>query len=282
MSTQTATRSLGLSPQQETSYRKDGFLWMDDVFSMEEVVALRNALEGVEEEIKSRQGHLKSTIHMLSLTTKDPVFMDLAQDPRIVSCIKPLMGPDIQLQHSKLARKPPTKGAGPFGWHQDFAFYPHTNTNLLSVMVMLDDATPENGCMSMVKGSHLLGQLNHLDKDGYFQGRCLESQYWEANPDRVVPVTPKAGGISVHHALTLHGSPANLSGRPRRGLVFSYRADDAYQLADQIFEDTGHMICGTRRGVARLEECTIRLPARRNWEPIYGSAWHQLGENVTL
>jgi ectoine hydroxylase-related dioxygenase (phytanoyl-CoA dioxygenase family) len=155
-------------------------------------------------------------------------------------------------------------------------FYPHTNTSLLSIFVYLDDATPENGCMSMVRGSHRLGPLPHLNAEGRFDGVCRESHHWLGQPERVVPVTPRAGGISIHHGLTLHGSPPNLSGRPRRGVVFSYRADDAQQLGDTIFRDTGLVVCGRRRGLTRCEAGTWLLPRRSGHN--YGSAHHQVGE----
>jgi phytanoyl-CoA hydroxylase len=155
-------------------------------------------------------------------------------------------------------------------------FYPHTNTSLLSVFVYLDDATPENGCMSMVRGSHRLGPLNHLDADGHFDGNCRETQHWQDTSENLVPITPKAGSISIHHCLTLHGSPANLSGRPRRGVVFSYRADDALQLGDTIFRDTGLVVCGQRRGIVRCETGSWLLPHRTSHN--YGSAHHQVGE----
>lgn len=53
--------------------------------------------------------------------------------------------PDIQLQHSKLAAQPAAASKGGFGWHQDFAFFPRTNTDLVAVMVMLNDATSTTG-----------------------------------------------------------------------------------------------------------------------------------------
>jgi ectoine hydroxylase-related dioxygenase (phytanoyl-CoA dioxygenase family) len=202
--------------------------------------------------------------------------LDLARDERIISQLRPLIGPDIELQHSKLAAKATAVGKGPFQWHQDFAFFPHTNTDLVAVMVMLDDATSENGCMSMVKGSHKLGLLEHR-KDGIFTGGCQESQIWESASENVIPVTPKAGGISVHHCLALHGSPPNLSGQPRRGIVFQYRASDAYQLADEVWDDTGLLVAGQYREQVRCTVGTVWLPRVPTRQPRYGSAWQQQG-----
>ena len=74
-------------------------------------------------------------------------------------------------------------------WHQDFAYFPHTNTDLVAVMVLLDDSTPSNGCMQVVRGSHKLGLLNHM-QDGFFTGMCQESQYWD-DELQIAQVTPK-------------------------------------------------------------------------------------------
>ena len=176
------------------------------------------------------------------------------------------------MQHSKLATKPPKKDAGAFGWHQDFAYFPHTNTDLCAVMVMLDDATPQNGCMSVVKGSHKLGMLKH-DNDGWFTGCCQEPKYWDEHPENVIPITPRAGGISMHHCLTLHASPANLSGNPRRGVVFEYRAADAYQLSDHVWADTGFQVCGEYRDKARCDAGTLCLSKSRSRKPAFGNMY---------
>ena len=269
-----------LTPEQIQQYHDDGFIVIENVFSPDEVDALR-AAEG-SPEIQStlaEMGIATRTVHLLELTMRHPAFLALARDPRIAGRITPLLGPDIQLQHSKLATKASTRGMGAFGWHQDILYYPHTNTSLLSVFIYLDDATPENGCMSMVPGSHRLGPLRHHDENGIFLGACLETHYWEDKAAKVVPVSPKAGSISIHHCLTLHGSPPNHSGRPRRGVVFSYRADDAHQVGDNVFRDTGLVVAGQRKGVVRCENIAWTLPLRGNKEKRdFGNAHHQTGD----
>jgi phytanoyl-CoA hydroxylase len=266
-----------LSAAEFAAYQNDGVIAIDDVFSVAEIDALRDAEAAPAiQSALAEAGIGHRTVHLLEITQRHPAFLALARDPRIAGRLRALLGPDIQLQHSKLATKPATPGTGAFGWHQDLPFYPHTNTSLLSVFVYLDDATPENGCMSMVRGSHRLGPLSHLDDTGRFTGVCRESRHWTDHPDRVAAITPQAGAISIHHCLTLHGSPPNLSGRPRRGLVFSYRADDAYQLGDTIFADTGLVIAGQRKGVVRSEAGSWLLPRRAGHD--FGSAHHQVGD----
>jgi phytanoyl-CoA hydroxylase len=266
---------LGLTEGEIQQYWQDGFLVFDDIISEEEVKELIEACEKPQiVSLRSQKDYQTKTVHSLGITALDPVFLRLAKHPAIVEKITALLGPDIQLEHSKLATKPPSRGVGVFPWHQDYAFYPHTNSDLLSVMVMLDDATPENGCMQMVKGSHKLGILDH-SVDGIFVAACQESNYL-AEGEKVVDITPRSGGVSIHHVLTLHGSEANKSGKPRRGLVFSYRSDDAYQLSDAIFDDTGLLICGCKKGVVRCDIGIVKLPRRRGDNP-YGATWNQIG-----
>ncbi len=276
----TAQSPRALTSQQAQSYHDDGFIVIDDFLSPEEIEVLREAeASPAIQSALEEQGIKQRTVHLLELTVRHPAFLELARDPRVVACIQPLLGENIQLQHSKLATKPPTKGLGAFGWHQDILYYPHTNTSLLSVFVYLDDTTPENGCMSMVRGSHQLGPLRHHDANGVFVGTCSETHLWENNPGKVVPISARAGAISIHHCLTLHGSPPNHSGRPRRGVVFSYRAADAYQLGDNIFRDTGLVVSGRRNDVVRCESMTWSLPLRpASGRKDYGSAYNQTGE----
>jgi len=267
-----ARQNSGLSQAEIDRFREDGFIVVNDIFPESEIETLRQACTAPEDR---KWETADRAIHSLSITQRHPAFLALASDPRIVQRLTPLIGPDIQLQHSKLAAQAVQKGKGGFGWHQDFAYFPHTNTDLVAVMVMLDDATPDNGCMRMVRGSRHLGLLDHKYHEGLFT--CREP-IWETGPEHVVPISPRAGGISIHHCLTLHGSGPNLSGRPRRGIVYQYRADDAYQLADGIWPDTGLLICGQRRERVRCDAGTVRLPRSDRFpgHP-FGDAWNQHG-----
>lgn len=257
-------------------YRADGFLVIDDVLDEEEVEHLRDLVE--RDPVLASYRAQDQTLHALGLVERHPAFLALARDPRLVAILASLIGPDLVLMHSKLAAKPLQPGVGAFPWHQDGAYYPHTNTDVPTLMVMLDDATPENGAMCMVRGSHQLGYLDHADEEGYFSGVCRHA-YWEERPAEVVPLLVRAGGISIHHPLTLHGSPPNRSGQPRRGLAFAVRAADALQLAEDVWPETGTVLAGVARGLVRCDPLPIRLPRFRPHTRAgeHGSAWHQVG-----
>ncbi|MFT7647805.1 MAG: phytanoyl-CoA hydroxylase [Candidatus Poriferisodalaceae bacterium] len=148
-----------------------------------------------------------------------------------------MIGDDILLQHSKKAAQPPEADKGGRAWRQDFAFYPHTNTGLVAVMVMLDDATPDNGCMRMVRGSHKRGLLNHMDANGMFTNMCQAPSAWK---DHV---------------------------------------DDAFQMADGVWADTGLMVSGVRRKQVRCDAGVLRLPKSDRYPAHpFGHAWNQEGD----
>ena len=154
--------------------------------------------------------------------------------------------------------------------------HPGGHANAVGVVAVkgfdgFDDAGPLVVLPSMVRS------LWGLDSF-FFTGGCTETERWGDGAE-LVDITPKAGGISLHHCLALHGSENNQSGRPRRGLVFQYRADDAFQLADTVFADTGMVVSGQRRGKVRCQEAVWTLPKRRDG---FGSAWNQIGSEVPL
>ena len=144
-------------------------------------------------------------------------------------------------------------------WHQDWAFYPHTNDDLLAVGVAMDDSSLENGCLMVIPGSHRGPLLDH-HQDGVFIGAVTEPGF---RPDLAVPITLKAGGISIHHVRTLHGSAPNRSPRARRLLLFQYCAADAWPLlpGDKPWETyTASLLQGSPVKIPRLAAVPVRLP----------------------
>ena len=86
--------------------------------------------------------------------------------PRILDAVEKLIGPNIQLHHTKLNLKPPSSPEARFEWHQDYPFFPHTNYDLIAVLVHIDEATEENGCLRIIPGSHKLGAAHARVRQG--------------------------------------------------------------------------------------------------------------------
>jgi ectoine hydroxylase-related dioxygenase (phytanoyl-CoA dioxygenase family) len=113
-------------------------------------------------------------------------------------------------------------------WHQDWAFYPHTNDDLAAVGIMMDDMELENGPLMVIPGTHTGPVFDH-----HFEGKfcgAMDPARREVDYGAAVPLTGKAGSITVHHVRAVHGSAPNTSDRDRRLLLFQFRAADAWPL----------------------------------------------------
>ncbi len=154
-------------------------------------------------------------------------FHQLANTPQLVDCVQSLIGPNINLQHSKMNMKPPEVGSV-VEWHQDLAYFPHTNDDLVTLLIYLDDATQENGCLRVLPRNHT-HFFDHHGADGYFAGMItedLESQRF----GQPVALEGPAGSVIFMHCMTPHSSHTNRSSKPRRTLIFEYRAADSFPI----------------------------------------------------
>ena len=154
-------------------------------------------------------------------------FRALATDERILDRIESLIGPDFNLQHSKLNMKPAGVGS-PVEWHQDLAYFPRTNDDLVTTLVYLDDATEENGCLQVLPRHHH-HFFDHTADDGSFAGMITE-ELGDGRFGQAVPLAAPAGSVIFMHCVLPHSSLPNRSSRPRRTLIYEYRAADSIPL----------------------------------------------------
>jgi ectoine hydroxylase-related dioxygenase (phytanoyl-CoA dioxygenase family) len=184
-------------------------------------------------------------------------------NPKILDVVENLIGPDIQLHHTKLNLKPPSSREARFEWHQDYPFFPHTNFDLLAVMVYFDDSTEENGCLTIVPGSHKMGPRNHLfAKDGAFSSQ-LEDKSVVGDPSSWLKVPVPAGGIELHHCNMLHSSTANRGTKPRSAMVIQYRAADNVALGGNMSNvGFGMQVRGVNPYRVRMIGGTFKLPGK--------------------
>ncbi len=188
-----------------------------------------------------------------------PAYAALARHPRILAVLAALWGPDIRFDTAKLNMKSAGFGA-PVEWHQDWAFYPHTNDDLAAVGVMIDDMADENGPLLIVPGSHRGPVFDH-HADGVFCG-AMDPSRRDVDYAAAIPLTGRAGSITVHHVRAVHGSAPNTSARDRRLLLFQFRAADAWPLLGfpaGIAAYDALMVAGRPRE-PRLAPVPVRLP----------------------
>ncbi len=197
-------------------------------------------------------------------------FLDLIKNTSITDVLKDLLGNDIVLKSSKLNTKF-EKGGAAVEWHQDWAFYPHTNDDVLAVGVMLDDVDLKNGPLMVIPGSHKGPVLNHNNSDGIFCG-AIDPDDKDFKVNNAVPLTGKAGSVSIHHARLLHGSSMNLSASKRMVLFYELSAADSWPLVgapsymkftspvDLWKQMNSQIISGNLSSCPRMEKIPVRIP----------------------
>jgi len=229
-----------LTGSQIEQYRTEGYVVVESLFSRDDLASIDAAIAELTE--AAWRGTDSSKVLELEPELVDgrPVarrlydpfdqhqaFRDLATDPRLLDGIESLIGPAFNMQHSKLNMKPARAGS-PVDWHQDLAYFPHTNDDLVTTLIYLDDASEENGCLQVLPRHHH-HFFNHTAADGSFAGRILENLS-EGRFGRPQPLAAPAGSAIFMHCILPHCSLPNRSTRPRRTLIFEYRAADSFPI----------------------------------------------------
>jgi ectoine hydroxylase-related dioxygenase (phytanoyl-CoA dioxygenase family) len=272
----TARRQSGapmLSQADLDRYHRDGFIVVPDVLSEAEVASLRAAADEFVERSRSVQthsevydlepGHSPASPKVRRIKTPDrwdARFAAMVRHPGIVACLQALWGERIRFDTSKLNMK-----AGGFGspveWHQDWAFYPHTNDDLAAVGIMIDDIDLENGPLLVLPGTHR-GPVYDHHADGTFCGAIDPGKAGLDFAD-AVPCTGKSGSISIHHVRAVHGSAPNKSARARRLFLLQFRSADAWPLVNGPPDWAAWhalMVAGEDTLEPRCEAVPVRLP----------------------
>ncbi len=222
-------------------YNENGYLLVEDAVTPEQLDRMREITYDLIE--KSRaitqsndvydldDGHsaAQPKLTRIKLPHKqDPYFWEVLKNSRMTEVLTSLLGPNTAIQTSKLNTKAPGGGAA-VEWHQDWAFYPHTNDDMLAFGLMLEDVDIANGPLQVIPGSHKGPVLSHHNPDGVFCG-AVDPDDPDFQHAKAVTLTGKAGAMTVHHARTLHGSAPNMSDRNRLILFYECRAADAWPL----------------------------------------------------
>ena len=262
-----------ISRDQVADYRRDGFVVVRDLLDgaelgtirqvITELVAGAAAVEAHTDIYDLEPGHTRETPRVRRIKTPHkvhPVFDKLVRKPEVMAVLHALLGPDVRLHGSKLNMKAAHYGS-PVEWHQDWAFYPHTNDDILAIGVMLDDMTLENGPLMVTPGTHLGPVWDHHGEDGRLCG-SIDPATIKEEIERAVPLIGKAGSMSFHHVRTLHGSALNTSDRPRNLLLYEVAAADAWPLVNfsTLEEFDSRMLTGTPTLTPRLAPVPVRMP----------------------
>jgi ectoine hydroxylase-related dioxygenase (phytanoyl-CoA dioxygenase family) len=198
-------------------------------------------------------------------------FWEFASQSTIVDVAVDLLGPDVKFHHSKLNFKA-AHGGEEVKWHQDIQFWPHTNYDLLTIGVFLEDVEPGMGEVGFVSGSHD-GPLFDLYDGDVWVGALADADVARIDLGRVASPTGPAGTITVHNCRTVHGSAPNRSGRSRPLLLQTYAAADALAYTDllRLSPHGEELIRGAPARWARHDPRPCLIPPTGPYRPIFAS-----------
>ena len=218
-----------LKEEQLKTYEADGFVIARGMFDDQEIGLLgRAAREDRELDRHSwGVGDGEGGTVRLSLWNHpgDTIYGMFARSETIVNSAEKILGGEVYHYHSKMIMKDARVG-GAWAWHQDYGYWYQNGVlfpMLTSAFIAVDPATRENGCMQVLKGSHLMGRVDHVltgDQAGANMERVREA---EKVLERVY-VEMDPGDVLFFHANLLHRSDQNNSEKPRWAMICCYNA----------------------------------------------------------
>ena len=280
-----------LSKDEINFYNDQGYLLVEDVISENQHKEMLALVDGFFEKSKMirendnifdlEDGHSSDNPRLKRI--KQPhqhsqFFWDIIKESKIEEILKDLLGDNVSLKTSKLNTKAPGGGAA-VEWHQDWAFYPHTNDNVLALGLMLNDVDLDNGPLMVIPESHKGPVLSHFN-NGVFCG-AIDPDDSDFDMSKAVTLTGKARSMTIHHARTLHGSSPNNSNKDRLVLFYECNSADAWPLvgAGAYMKSTNpvqlcnqlekQMVCGKVSYQPRMENVPVTIPLPP--APDYGS-----------
>ena len=215
---------------QRAAYERDGFVVIRSLFDQVEIGLLRDAIETdpqLRESLYDRHDASGKSTRMATWNHPgDSVYGLAARTHRVVDTMEDMLGGEVYHYHSKLTAKEPRVG-GAWEWHQDYGYWYHNGCMfpyMASVMVALDKTTRENGCLQVLRGSHVAGRVDHGVLPGEQVGadprrveqmlKTMELVYAELDP----------GDGLFFHANLMHRSDQNSSDQRRWTVLFCYNA----------------------------------------------------------
>ncbi len=225
-----------LSPSEIAHYHEAGYV-IPDFRLPEETLA----------EIRAGHDHLLAKHpefrdYCSCLLQYDTGFLNFARHPAILDMVEQVLGPNFALWNSSFFAKPAGNGKRT-PWHQDGEYWPIRPLATCTVWIAVDAATPENGCLRVIRGSHQERRLRrHRTVAAGEVTLTQELQPEEYDERQAVDLVLAPGQVSLHDVFLLHGSEANTSDRPRRGMTLRFMPTSSvfdHALASELYQRLG-------------------------------------------
>ena len=223
--------------EQLNEYAETGFLFLPGLLTSEETFELNDAvallMDGKDEEdFMHREREKTGAVRQVFLAHRyNPAFKKLIKHPKILEPVNQILNNDVYIWHSKLNAKDAFEGAV-WLWHQDYGYWmwDGVDPKLVSVMIFLDEATINNGCLMVISGSHHWGRQEHYADTvtTSYKQWCIdrETLMQKVKEDNIRQITGVPGDVLFFDCNIAHGSSHNMSPLPRKSFIISYNSID--------------------------------------------------------
>jgi ectoine hydroxylase-related dioxygenase (phytanoyl-CoA dioxygenase family) len=279
-----------LTEEQKKQYELDGYVLVSQVVSGENLQAMRVDLDNWIEQSKVHvenygemvngkarfdleDGHCAETPRLRRIASPVDIsaaYRDVLFNGAVVEAVADIVGTNVKFHHCKLNIKLPGMKTR-VDYHQDQSFEVHTNEDYLTLLVLLDDMSEENGCLRVLKSSHLGPRYSHYEGDE-FVGKVERVIQEQCNLE-AIKIEGKAGDICLMSSWCLHGGTANMSQNPRRLLICGYSAADNYPLMPPMVpsDHSGRIVAGKASYKVRFREGVLELPKHYQSDSFFGA-----------
>jgi phytanoyl-CoA hydroxylase len=201
-------------------FHRDGYIVLENLFGSEEVGDIKTEIKTILQEVEKDRGK-KATDNgvYVGLSARSELCKNFAADRRIVDILQQIIGDHVLFLSDKVVYK---NADNDFGspWHQDWPYW--EGDHKVSIWIALDDASPDNGCLKVIPGSHLKGFIAHTGADSTGKGFGHQFRQEDIDESNAVSLSVKAGTAVFFHDLLLHSSYPNRSGKDRWALISTY------------------------------------------------------------
>jgi len=270
-----------LSREQRDAFWLDGYLTVENVVDAAQLSAMRRDFNGWVDESRGHgkpygevidgrprfdiePGHTAEKPALRRVNSPVEVsqaYYDCMADSRMTDMVADLIGPNIKFHHCKINSKLPGAKTE-VKWHQDFPFTPHSNDDIVTALLFIDEVTADNGPLEIVGGTHR-GPIHSLWHDGKFTAAVGED-IAEASRRKALRCMGPAGSCCFMHTRLLHGSAPNLSALPRTLFITVYTAEDAQPYSPNPVPSKfeGLVVRGEKTNAVRSIAYAMELPQK--------------------
>ncbi|MDA0745863.1 MAG: phytanoyl-CoA dioxygenase family protein [bacterium] len=199
------------------TFNRDGYLIVKNLYTPEQMLNWKTRVIHLLEQ-EGSLNNLPSGVRVWMADALEPYLLECMKDPRVVSILNQIIGPHVEFLSVKAVYKNKTTTFGT-PWHQDWYYW--KGTNKISIWIALDNATPENGCLKMIPGSHHKKyKVKQIKAEHGFTWRINLEEFADQED---VTLSVNQGDAVFFHDQTLHASYPNTAGTDRWSFISTYR-----------------------------------------------------------